>query len=433
MKDNKLYKVLRIIFLTLAILSMVFSLSKKFVHAADSGGDSEPEITTSLTEFPLPFGGSSGIGYGDYPLTSSIASGALDYAHNLYPYDFRLVCINEVASDNSYITFRVYVTDSDFFLSSGTYPYLSNALIRNLGSYGSIVVKWDGSSYSEYQGYSYTQYYDVPVSNWLTYVDGVLTLNTEDVLYNYPVYYSGGNITGRNGVLFAQYLPPVIDFDGLGFGDISGSITPSQDYDGKGFDFDLDISIDLNPLQVLGEEIRDGIGTLKDRVVEGFQTIGGKIDTFKDRVVEGFQTIGGKIDTFKDRVVEGFQTLTSIPSKVSDIYDYITEPFDEEKFSEKFEEMELGQEFTTFRTDIESFTGTFNVAPAAAEDVRFSIPFTLPYVNQNLQAVIDFSFYDRIRSIVVPFFTVFLIFGMVWSLIRSIPGILHGTSPDGDS
>ena len=56
MKDNKLYKVLRIIFLTLAILSMVFSLSKKFVHAEGS----------STSSLPLPFGFGSGYGYREW-------------------------------------------------------------------------------------------------------------------------------------------------------------------------------------------------------------------------------------------------------------------------------------------------------------------------------------------------------------------------------
>ena len=56
MKDNKLYKVLRIIFLTLAILSMVFSLSKKFVHAEGS----------STSSLPLLYGFGSGYGYREW-------------------------------------------------------------------------------------------------------------------------------------------------------------------------------------------------------------------------------------------------------------------------------------------------------------------------------------------------------------------------------
>ena len=406
MKDNKLYKVLRIIFLTLAILSMVFSLSKKFVHAEGS----------STSSLPLPFGFGSGYGYREWTGQNPIPYLVQYCVDNNIPCYGMLMY--EQANDNSYVV--VTVCKEDFYYSmrnnSGTIPTYPPIYLLDIS--GSSVIdairlkiELDGSI-SVYQS-------DFQLSGATLYLNGSNVVSSGVAFLNYPLYYqdygdiscfSDNGVGWYTGFAFSGLTPA--PEPALGQGSIIGEVT---DYDGRGFDYDLNISIDLNPLQVLGEEIRDGIGTLKDRVVEGFQVI------------------GGKIDSFKDRVVEGFQTLTSIPSKVSDIYDYITDPFDEEKFSEKFEEMELGQELTTFRTDIESFTGTFNVAPAAAEDVRFSIPFTLPYVNQNLQAVIDFSFYDRIRSIVVPFFTVFLIFGMVWSLIRSIPGILHGTSPDGDS
>lgn len=417
MKDNKLYKVLRIVFLTLAIISLIFSLSKKFVHA---------EGATTSTSFPLPYGPGSNWGFSNpnevrlptndelLDMVSQIETSTGNTVYGLFIY--------EIASDYSYVTFAVAFNDFWYLMPNNTYPSMPyndflnlrtlntadvfNCQIWKLENNGSFYftnsnINSPSQSYFFSSGVSYSDTYYGWYPFWHKDFSDIL-VSPDWSSSQVGFVYQG--ISGGGG------------FDGPGFtGEATGTLSPSEDFDGQGFNLDFDFSIDLNPLQVLGEEIKDGISD------------------FKDRVVEGFQVIGGKIDTFKDRVVEGFQTLTSIPSKVSDIYDYITEPFDEEKFSEKFEEMELGQELTTFRTDIESFTGTFNVAPAAAEDVRFSIPFTLPYVNQNLTAVIDFSFYDRIRSIVVPFFTVFLIFGMVWSLIRSIPGILHGTSPDGDS
>lgn len=409
MKDNKLYKVLRIVFLTLAIISLIFSLSKKFVHAEGS----------SVSTLPLPYGFGSGYGYREWTGQNPIPY-LVDYCedNNISCYGLLMY---EQASDNSYVI--VTVMKEDFYYSmrnnSGaipTYPpiYLLDIDGSSVIDAIRLKIELDGTI-SVYQS-------DFQLSGATLYLNGLNVVSSGVAFLNYPLYYQDfGDIScfSDNGVGWYtgfEFLGDIPsgggDYPGFGTGSIIGTVT---DYDGNGFDYDLDISIDLNPLVVLGEEIS------------------GKLDVFKDRVVEGFQVIGDKIDSFKDRVVQGFQTLSTIPSKVSDIYDYITEPFDEQKFNTKFQQMGIGQEITTFRTDIESFTGVFDVAPATSEEVRFTIPFTLPYINQSYNAVIDFSFYDRIRTVIIPFITVFLVFGMLWSLIRSIPGILHGTSPDGDS
>ena len=314
MKDNKLYKVLRIIFLTLAILSMVFSLSKKFVHAEGS----------STSSLPLPFGFGSGYGYREWTGQNPIPY-LVQYceSNNIPCYGLLMY---EQASDNSYLTVTVMKEDFYYqmFNNNGfitSYPPIYLFDISGSPYIDAIRLKitLDGSI-TVYQGdFQYRE----PVLDF----NGVSVVYSGTAYLNYPLYYQDyGDIScfSQNGLgwytgFAFSGLTPAPE-PALGQGSIIGEVT---DYDGRGFDYDLNISIDLNPLQVLGEEIRDGIGTLKDRVVEGFQVI------------------GGKIDSFKDRVVEGFQTLTSIPSKVSDIYDYITDPFDEEKFSEKFEEMEL--------------------------------------------------------------------------------------------
>lgn len=98
---NKVRKVLIIVFLALSIASLVFTLMKKTGLCAG-----ENESTTGVYNFPLPYGGSSGYGYKNFPYTDSIGVGAVQFLVNNYSFDTSkgwAIFVYEVASDNSYI------------------------------------------------------------------------------------------------------------------------------------------------------------------------------------------------------------------------------------------------------------------------------------------------------------------------------------------
>ena len=369
---------------------------------ASSGGQSY------VTTFPLPYGGDSGFGYGDYPLTSSIAAGALDFALSEYNYQFNLVTIYEVASDNSYIDFIVYVNEGSNFhlLNVSDYPNFdsSGMLIRNLDSYGSVLVRYNGA-YSLLQEYSYRQYYDVSINNWLSSLPtGGFYLPQGTELYNYPVYYSGGTISGSEGDIFEVSTGSgdiVIGGHTIG-GSGSGQFIHSSESPSTitGFDFDINLTVD-------DTEINSRLDTIDDSI----NGLGDKIDTSNGFLGGIYQ---GLTNFFS---VPTTDTVTSLISSYPVIYDT------------------LGTYAVTKSTINDLFDFT-SISPKTASTVDFDYNFTWKvydpntgsFINKSTPVHIVFSWYESIRTPVTLVLTVFLVLGFVVYIFRQIPNLINGVS-----
>ena len=138
-------------------ISFTFAIASLVLCGLSLTGHCSSSSISYVTEFPLPYGGSSGYGYSDYPLTESIAEGALSFALSKHNYQFNLVTVYEIGIDNSYIDFLVYVNEgSNFFLINVDYPsFASNGtFIRNNASYGAMRIRYSSGSYSVITDYT---------------------------------------------------------------------------------------------------------------------------------------------------------------------------------------------------------------------------------------------------------------------------------------
>ena len=136
MNDNKFYKVLRIIFLTLAIVSMVFGLCKKVGLCASDG-----QGVSYLFEVPLRVNGSIGTGgHLDSALVDTIVQkinagdySGYNYATNAGFNNIDVLLFNGYNSSGNYVSLYAY---KDCYVSYFNFP--SDLTVNsNLASFSS--------------------------------------------------------------------------------------------------------------------------------------------------------------------------------------------------------------------------------------------------------------------------------------------------------
>ena len=106
MNDNKFYKVLRIIFLTLAIVSMVFGLCKKVgLCASDvgSGSGSSDEYLVLTNYFPIGAGCGNNFSFSELDTVVANIKSVIPYDSDFPSCD--LICVYESSPSNNTISF----------------------------------------------------------------------------------------------------------------------------------------------------------------------------------------------------------------------------------------------------------------------------------------------------------------------------------------
>lgn len=429
MKD-KPFKVIRFIFYTIAIISMVFGLAKKVGLCASS-------VPTS---YPLPIG--DGYGYGGN-LSSEFLNTIIPQLINPSNPPDLITCTS--FNDNGVFYFNVYfglnsinLTGSSNLNSRGEISYSANRVIGKIIRNGVI----DGTNYSSFSPNTcIPSNYVLPVSGNEFYVylqrnvfipsyPLYLNDNISESIYSDYFYFldesSGGDDSSGGSI--------TINGHSVGGGTISSGDGSSGGADGS---FDLEFDFDLDIPDYSGQ--LDNIGGSLDSISGAVDDLGGAIDDLSGKQ-DTSNTLLGQIKSSLDRLhlylEDGVGTvqdyLEDIYEKLSDLYDYITEPFNETKFNNKLSSLQISQDINSLRGSVNSITSTFNVSASSSSDMRFEIPFTLPYINYSDVAVIDFAWYENIRNTIAPFIVAFLSFGFILSLIRSIPGIFHGNAPDNE-
>lgn len=387
MKQNKLYKVLRIVFLTLAIISMVFALCRK-VGLCASGGS-----VPSVSSLPLPVGAGWGNNFSlsEYEYILQIAEqDRINCNDSGYTFIGAIV-ISEVSSDGSF-RLRCYQgpgfsvsSPSNFLTSNGSNLswYYVNA--NNYGGCRELVFNSDGT-FNNGWWRSSGAYITVNSNTFLS----SLPDNSLGVLYGHP--YTG----------YPIYINSDIVYDGVTY--FSNAPQHSQggtlsDYSDQVQEF---IDSDINGVDVDPPSDPSSSSNWFQKVLNALKTIN--------------NSIGG-----------GFSLISN---GISGIYGYFTEPFDQSAFESSFYSIPFVSDLRSL-TGLVSSSGLFDwssVSPASR--VAFTFDFggaVLPHHEYE----INFDWYTgNVKTIILSVVTTFLVIGLLATIINQIPSIIHGHSGD---
>lgn len=397
---NKAFKVIRFIFYALAIVSMVFTLVKKIGHAASGGGSGVPDVR--VESFPLPFGDGSNMGYDSSVIVpSEVAQLVIDSPDRVINSSWPLLAltVNEYNPQSNILRVTAWTS------LNGSTPYITLTNVNNYPTLeGNILVHAD-------QQYGFEVDLNNNVARWVifntsgfspsNYLSSLPTggsyLPENTWFYGYPIYMSEGAVLEVDGnEIFTRDLQQSIE---NGMGEVL-----------EKFDILLD-----------GQQgISDGIGDINDNITRQGNGIISKLEQLRQHITDTFGSFRSWLyDTLIAPLVGWFS--------------WLTQPYNSQEIENYIATLPYSQDINTFRGAINGFTGSWSaVTPSDGSDLVFDIPFQLPYRNTIYHASIDFTWYENIRYLIVPFIMCFLFFGFALSLLRSIPGIFHGNAPDNE-
>lgn len=398
----------------------------------------------TTSQYPVPFGFGSGYGY---DLDQSSSGG--DSSPAYIPTDADIANIVSVIETNRNATcyglfvrefnednysFYFTLTDFAYGMPNDTYPSLGYWGYLNCWCYGTRDSLPVGVvSYIPSTGNVIVEQYSNSINRCdLFSGDGSACFAYSGVdIPLYPVWHinnspiqvssawSSDPSTYRDGFVYFGNSGGGGGFDGPGFeGSASGELTPKSSVDGPGFDIDFDFFIDMNPLQILGEEIRDGIGSLIDKVEDGFSTV-----------------IGAIGDTFT-MLQNNTQTLIS---KVQELASDFSRPT-AEQIEDALDDSEAIGGLVSVHNKIKGIIDTLTTAGIEvpdAEDMEFDLPFHWKnyfyqpgvsdgWVDHTTTVHISFAWYESIRSKVLIVIYTFMAIGFAIYLFKQIPAILQG-------
>lgn len=394
MKDNKLYKVLRIIFLTLAIISLVFTLCKKVGLCASSGGGSVSYVPTSSSELPFPL-------YNFSPIPDSVITSCVEASYssawgqyfggndwifvvvedNETKYHCRVFYCAKITLSTSWENYfagqghinydvdggvEFYLNKSDFSMVDMSYRgsdfSLSYGAIGSANPAGQGKVFVDNTVYSNYPCASYD-------STW--YIDSSSSYGAGDLVFSVP---ESSGITFENGEVTS--LP---SFDSL-----PGNVDSSDDE------------------ATLFDKLKGWLSTLSGNIQKGFKNIEENLTSFFKPYLDN---------------IKGF-------------FDWVTEPFDPEAASDSLEAIQAISDIRALNNVIGT-SGIFDwddVTPASR--VAFTFDFggaVLPHH----QYEVNFDWYTgTVKTLILSILVTFLVVGLLVTIINNIPSMIHGHSGD---
>lgn len=409
-KIDHIRKVVYIIVGILTIISLVFTLYKKI-------GKASSDVNSPIIFSPPPylFGNNIGSSYlFDNSLFSSIISDVItrrgDNYHDetiiIVPYSNELF-VNVINRDNFPLS-SVVENGATLFSYSycGVYSY-SGTFLRQYFS-GNIGIRLNDI----FETLDNRDYYKLNTS-----VDG------------YPVFvysYSNLVVTDTNLPFFSPF-PQDIVVGGHSKGGVLANYQSSFDLLEDSSDVpkvDTTSPADSSSVPAWLGKILNGLGVIGNSIQSGVLTIGDYIGTLGESIGEFFNSVGEKIDAIKDSIDSFFAWVTEPPNNetiLSNIQPYL-------------ESNTMIQGFISSKNAIQGvYSDITGVSAKSSSQMKWIIPFNLPGLSNNFTATIDFGWYENIRSIVQPILIMIISVSFILSLIRSIPGILHGNSPEGDT
>lgn len=395
MKDNKLYKVLRIIFLTLAIISLVFTLCKKVGLCASSsplpsGSYPCPEDSS---EWPFHIGSEFGL------LSSDLIENCISYA------------FSHKTMDNS--RFIVFVREYD----------QNNGSQINVSIYTNYKVRFVFNSYTWYD--SYFQYYDG--SGYDVYLNSsdfsIIGGSSRNASYNaYLRDLSEASPTGGRIVLTGQAYEGYILYSNLDeiYLDSSSSYGANL-LAWKYFPNDSGVNFENGEVTSLPSfDTLPGNVTSTDDQQTLFDKLKGWLSTLSGNIQKGFKNIEENLTSFFKPYLDN----------IKGFFEWVTEPFDPEAASDSLEAIQAISDIRALNNVIGT-SGIFDwddVTPASR--VAFTFDFggsVLPHHEYE----INFDWYTgTVKTLILSILVTFLVVGLLVTIINNIPSMIHGHSGD---
>lgn len=430
-----MYKKLRVIFLSLAIISMVFTLVYKVGHCADSsGGSSDSSFYPFASDVPLPVASDVGcVGLTQEiidSLVNRIQSGPYPTGYPYHEHGFNninLILFSEF-SDNI-LQCRVYY---DGYLSNFVFPddfsvTSSIANFKSLNNYALRInydVVNDEITYVQSNNGSYgLTFYPLGSSNcWISsVVSGVVNIyqvNKNQNIPLYPIYLRDGELS-FNGVV--RFSDSVNSSGGSGHSK-GGAIADISD--------SIDESTDLPQVDDSAPSDSSSIPAWLQKILTALKSINSNLRGVGVSIVSGIGELIDKIIEFCDNIWDWIQNkfnnfIDSIGGFISDYNDI--KDTDSNDVIEALDNSIIFGGFSTFKGYLSTLDSIFNVSASESAPVwRIPLNNTVLY-SQSLQYIeIDFSFFDRFHDVWIAFISLVFGFGMIFHILKSIPGIFHG-------
>lgn len=409
-----------IIMLVITFFVPFISLCGLFINvsAADS--------ISGYSQFPLPIVNTFDFSNEQIDLFNSTISSKVNSLSSTYKGNW-----------TNYVLFvRDYYQSGNFVICALCQPVVSFSNNNDLSGW------WNGNSYfyfsssaSRWGGIIYFDYN--PTTNTVSNVQNSFSSNSSDtygskyfnstlsvngnVLSNqtyYPFYLS--NI---NDIVLSNNPLPIFSLSASGGGDDLGGLGDGigtiKDFDGQGFDIDFEFFLDMNPLKILGEEIRDGILTLGDYITDGFDIVGDKIQDLIGYTRDGFSIVSGYVQEISEnskkptqqQLQEALENSTVVGGVVGVV--------------------------SNAKGVIDTLFSDFVDVPSA-DDMEFDIDFVWRtyffnggsdgWVLHHTPIHISFAWYESIRSSVTLVITVFMSIGFLMYFIKQVPNLIAGVS-----
>lgn len=426
-KIDHIRKVVYIIVGILTIISLVFTLYKKIGHASDSSTDSFLPIECDSKNFKSDNGKS----YSDFitDLNSIVSNSNTGFpGFNTIPSNLIFRCHD----DNGVIYYTAIYSLGYLYFRNPNNNY------SNLNFTNAVLQLSSGYSVNIFNN----NYYSRTSVTTFRYVDGVLTRQSSNTqsgginltlsqMQNELFFCSSDEILYYNtqNVFFVSddisNNVPIIN--GHSKGGVLANYQSSFDLLEDSSDVpkvDTSVPSDSSSVPAWLGKILNGLGVIGNSIQSGVLTIGDYIGTLGESIGEFFNSVGEKIDAIKDSIDSFFAWVTEPPNNetiLSNIQPYL-------------ESNSMIQGFLSSKNAIQGvYSDITGVTAKTSSQMKWTIPFNLPGLSNNFTATIDFGWYENIRSIVQPVLIMIISVSFILSLIRSIPGILHGNSPEGDS
>lgn len=454
---DKTRKVIYIIVGTLIIISLVFSLAKKFGLAASSDDIYDYAL---VEEFPLPLG-VNGFGIGDFVITQQTCYDLQSDGLRRHPnWDYQVLLCRELGSDylqvmlmglNGSSNYRGSSSNSllpytsDFVFTSGLY------LIYNVYSDGSFSFVSEATSHNDFI---------LDLAGSIISLSGSHVLPKNTFIVNYPVYAYWGNddhlissYPGSGGIDFESFSLFYEGYDPIdpdrpswiskgqfirNFEENFGEIENNSELP------EVDTALPSDPSNNASwfQKILNGLKTINLSIKSGIVTLGQQIGSFFDSLMDLMDDLASKIqhsiqlviDNFNEKFSDLRDWIEGVKDKVEEIADYLKDAFSlpsSEEVAELFNQFLVGTTFGQFlgisNQAVQIIGSLFGQSIPEFETLVFT--FNIDFFGQTFPLVLDFGFYtSSVRNTVVGVFLTFFYIGFLIHIIHQLPSIISGSS-----
>lgn len=413
-KDS-IYKSLRIILISIVIIGCVFNAYNMIGHCASS--ESSDSYSTDLPFYV-------GSGWGNNFTASQIFTivTTCDDAitqNNMYNWTFPDIdAILLYDWDNTYYNFVCLSGEGLFSSDKSTFEPSYCRFASNVDGYTTQIKVTLLKSDLSFSSIGYSSTMDFSNSAWFSSSpSGGYVFNKSVDCALYPVYITD-DIVYNNIVYFTQAPTSTPEYDWNTIGSMISNISEIEDSNLP--------QVDINP-----PSDTSSIPSWLQKILNALKTINLSIQAVGVTIANNFKNL---LDSLK-----GFLQpyLDSILEKFDSIIDYLSEFFAFPSAQEVFNILSTSQVYIFVNTvkgyfsQLSQFLGVGLTVPQALS-FSFNTGANNGYFS-NISLTLDFSWYENVRSIVLPVILTFLYCGMALHFYRALPGLIGGVQPFNDS